>query len=434
MTRRIKIIRFLTLFIISLGISCATIRFQEDISDYFDDIQKLESKLKADPDNAEALRDLGVIYFQTQHYPKAKEYLQKAFAENPQDPKTIFYYGMALEFRNEIKLAIKLHESYSKVSRLSPYRKLMQGRYIRLTREIMRIEMRALLKQEQQLSDENLSPNTVAVFPFSYEGNDKKYAPLGKGLSEMMIIDLGQVNGLKVLERIRLQALLDELAFAQTQYVDPTSAPRVGKILGAGSIIAGAYNVLDKKHLRMDVAFWDVLNRQFPSPTGKTDALANLYYLEKDLVFNVIVEMGIELSLQEREKIFRVPTKNMQAFLAYCRGLDKEDAGQFKAAAKFYQKAIKLDPNFELAGNKAEAAEGLTLAGGSRADVLVQARKIEGKPSIPTVSMDNLISNRLQNLGINVGSNFVPGQDSREPVEEGIDLELPEPPTPPDRQ
>jgi len=438
MNRAWKITR--TVFLTALGagllLSCAAVRFSEDISAYENKIQALERKVQADSANASALRDLGVIYFQTQHYAQAKDYLQRAFALDKRDAKTTFYLGMTYEFQDKIRLAVLFHERYKEVSRLSLYRRLMEGRYHRLTTEILRQEARQLLAEIDKLPLDRMSPQAIAVLPLRYQGADKKYAPLGKGISEMLIGDLGQVRQLKLLERIRLQALLDEMTLAQHPAFDQSTAPSYGKLMSAGRIIAGTYNVLPQEKLQVDVLSWNILSQQYPAAATQSDLLQNLFRMEKDLVFKFIAGMGIELTPQEREKIQFVPTKNLQAFLAYCQGLESEDGGQFNAAATFYQQAKQLDPGFELAGSKAETAQSLSEAGGNKEEAVTVAQNADPpiSPGAPTSQAD-LITDRLRNLGENVGSNFVPGRDNREPVEEADRAfgELGKPPAPPPR-
>jgi tetratricopeptide (TPR) repeat protein len=419
-----------------LVLSCASVQFIEDISAYESKIKALAAKIQADSANAEALSDLGVIYFQTRNYATAEEYLKKAFVEKPLDPKTAFYLGMTLEFQDKIQLALRFYERYKDAPRLSPYRRLMSGRYQQLTYNLTRQEVRELLQQEQQLSETRMSPQAVAVFPLRYLGQDKRFAALGKGLSEMIITDLGRVDEIKLLERIRLQSLLEEIALAQSDLVDQSTAPRFGKLLGAGRIVAGTFTVTEKDQLQTDVLSWDIINRNFPAAATGTEALQNLFRLEKTIVFNVIADMGIELTPEAREKIQFIPTQNLQAFLAYCQGLEQEDAGQFARAASFYQQAAQLDPNFDLAGSKAEITQSLSEAGGSRESATAVAQTID--PPIATdapTSQPDLVADRLQNLGVNVGSNFVPGEDTRKPTEEANKAygDLPKPPAPPPR-
>ena len=54
--------------------------------------------------------------------------------------------------------------------------------------------------------------NAVAVFPFRYVGPTTELRPLGRGLTHMMITDLSKLSRLTLLERERVQALVDELA------------------------------------------------------------------------------------------------------------------------------------------------------------------------------------------------------------------------------
>ena len=434
--RKLSLSFWLTGLFSCFVLSCASVRFVENISAYQTKIEALAARIKADSTDAPAWRDLGIIYFQARQYAPADSCLQRAFAQDAQDPKTIFYLGMAFEFQGKIQQALPLYERYKEIARLSPYRRLMAGRYHQLTNDLTRQEIRALLQQEQQLPEARMSPKAVAVFPLRYLGQDERFAPLGKGLSEMIITDLGRVRELKLLERIRLQTLLDEMALAKSDFFDRSTAPRFGKLLGAGRIIAGTFNVTGKEQLQTDVLSWDIVNRNFPAAATEAEALQNIFRLEKAIVFNVIADLGIELTPEEREKIQLIPTQNLQAFLAYCRGLEKEDAGDFKAAAGFYQQAIQLDPNFDLAGSKAEVSQSLGEAGGSKENVTVVAQMVD--PPITSdapTSQTDLVADRLQNLGVNTGSNFVPGQDNRKPAEEATNAygDLPKPPSPPPR-
>ena len=74
-----------------------------------------------------------------------------------------------------------------------------------------------------------LGARTVAVFPFLYRGSDPALEPLGRALSELLVTDLGQVKRLRVLERARVQVLLDEMDLAERGLVDSTTAARSGR-------------------------------------------------------------------------------------------------------------------------------------------------------------------------------------------------------------
>ena len=420
-------------------LSCATLRNDEDISDYKGKIAALNQKLIRDPNDAESLRDLGEIFFQVKQYPQAIENLKKSYEIDPNDAKTVFYYGMTLEYHNNPQAALSVYINYSDFSSFSPYRHLIEGRYQSVTSDIVHKQFQTLLTSEQELAGQSLAPGTMAVFPLSFQGADDRYAPLGKGLSEMLISDLGRVKKLTLVERTRIEALLQELDLVKAGQVDPSTAPRLGKLLGAGRIVTGSFSVSNEKRLTMSVGSWDVFKKDYPGLTSETDELSNLFRLEKEFVFDLIKGLGITLTTEERDAIQQVPTNNLQAFLLYSIGLEKQDAGDFDGAAVYFNNAASLDPDFIDAKNKSGAAEALVVAGGDKKKALIAAQKVD-VPIGPDIGGTDLVMDRLQNLGNGIGSNFYPGQDDRKPAQEASSSGqfnppevLPPPPPPPHR-
>jgi hypothetical protein len=64
--------------------------------------------------------------------------------------------------------------------------------------------------------------------------------------------------------------------------------------------------------------------------------------------------MGIALTPAEQRAIAERPTADLQAFLAFSRGLEADDQGRFTEAAQFYQQAAARDPSFRAAKERAE--------------------------------------------------------------------------------
>ncbi|GIV60325.1 tetratricopeptide repeat protein [Rhodocaloribacter litoris] len=415
------------------GAACATVPVEEDLTDHEGRIEQLQQRIARNPDDAEALRDLGIIYLRTRQYGRASEYLEMAFARDPGDPATLFHLGMVNEALGKRESALRLYEKYPEVSRASKYRKLMAGRYEWVVRRMMEEDVRDRLRREQELRArgdtaclEPVEPRVVGVYPLVYQGQDERYAALGRGLAEMITIDLTHVNSLRVVERVRLQELIDEINLAQTALFDPGTAPRVGCLMGAGRLLGGVYNVLGDDDLRLDATVWE--DEETVELDPQTDALRRLFELEKALVFSFLDRIGVQLTPEERQRIEYIPTQNLQAFLAYSRGLEREDAGAYGDAAAFYQQAARLDPAFTEAADRADKAEGqVTVAG-----------PVEGAlsalftPAGPTVDP---MGSRLRHLTGGIGASLVPGQDNRNPAEEAgsTTATLPDPPPPPSR-
>src|SRR5690606_18943140 len=94
-------------------------------------------------------------------------------------------------------------------------------------------------------------------------------------------------------------------------------------------------------------------------------ALDELFALEKGIVLDVLDRLGVTLTAAERERFDHVPTRNLEAFLAYSRGLLEEDAGRYGEAAEFYAEAVALDPGFAEAAEKLAEAEAVAAVAGS---------------------------------------------------------------------
>jgi tetratricopeptide (TPR) repeat protein len=420
---------------------CGAISMQQGGLNSQYDISQLQSRIKKNPKDFQALRDLGVASYERDQFKQARKYLIRAFKLNPSDPQTMLYLGMALEAEKLPKLAQRIYKRYHKIPAKSEYRSLIQARYELLSRDMAKQDIKTAMSNEEAIGAKQLSPNAIAVLPLKKTSGPDEYAPLGTGIAEMIITDLAQVPELKLIERVRVSALMEEMALGQSGMIDVSTAPRMGQLVSAGRIVNGTYTIGADEHVNIDASFWDVMKQQQPAVNSKSDALQNIFVLEKDLVFNMIDDMGITLTPEQHAKIQYIPTKNLQAFLAYSMGLELEDAGQFEAAAKEFENAVKMDPQFKKASARAHANQSMAVMQGPKPNLAKFADSFErgdisraAGPDGITAPSFNLMEQRLQNLSLNLGSNFIPGQDTRKPTEEAgatIYNALPLPPNPP---
>lgn len=428
-------LRALALSVVAFGLlACAPDpRLREDPEDFREEVARLERQIAENPEAAAPLRDLGAIYVRTKRPDEGYRYLEKALSREPNDPKTLFYMGVASERLGRTQEARQLYRRFPKVPEDSRFRSLMRGRYEWLLRQRVERQMARMVQREDTLAND-ISPRTVAVLPFAYEGGSEKYAPLGRGLAEMISVDLAQIEELQLVERVRVEALLRELELSESQYVDPSTAPRAGRILGAGRLVGGAYSVLDGESLRIETALADLQNRDALSDIrSRSDALEQLFEVKTEIVFDVAERFGVELSEKERSAIERVPTRNLQAFLAYSRGLEREARGDFEGAAEAYRQARTLDPDFSRAARRLESTEILSMVAGGIDQVLMAAVQIE----VQTTALD-LARNRHRTLsravGIGVGPEIIGRQPGAEFQTTLNAAAFEDPPLPPPRE
>ncbi|HEX9934723.1 MAG TPA: tetratricopeptide repeat protein [bacterium] len=377
-------------------------------------------ELKKNPNDLEALRNLGVYGFENGKTDVSAQCWLRVYKQKPSDPQALYYLGRLLEAKNRKSQALALYGRFAEAPKSSPFRGKMVERYRVLSREKLKAEMRRLLDQENTLGDEPPSENTVAVFPFEYRGTNAKLSPLGKGLAEMVMTDLSQVRDLKVVERVRVQALFDEAVLAQSGLAREEGAPALGKLLKAGKMVYGGFRMRDQNDVVLDVTYADAVNQTASEPMEFSDALKNLFLLEKDAVFRIIDGMGIRLTPREKERIQRIPTKNLMAFVNYCMGLEMEDKGEFEQASTYFQKALTIDPAFSSAQLKIQGGDVLASAEASEPSSRPDGRKAAPKKvsSLPDEGRKALIQNRLNMLHHSLGIQFKPGVDARKPITE----------------
>jgi len=198
---------------------------------------------------------------------------------------------------------------------------------------------------------------------------DSSFQPLSRGLAELLMSDLALVRNLRLLERVQIGTLLDELKLGQTARADPATAARVGRLLRAERMVQGVASIAQNGPVRMSAS---VVRGDGSVRTGAqvSGTFKQLLDLEKQLVFGLATELGIQLTEAERQRILRQGPKNLAAFLAYSKGLDALDRGDYRAAAAAFSAAVHADPSFQQAQQQQQAAEAAPVVQASPGDVV----------------------------------------------------------------
>lgn len=219
-------------------------------------------------------------------------------------------------------------------------------------RQALAEEARLAIQAEASLSTLPAVPNTIAVLPWTYLGTDPELKPLERGLAHLLVTDLAKVGRLTLLERTRVQALTDELALTDSARVAPATAARSGRLLRAADVLQGAIHETGRGTVRLDASVVATSTSTIRATGTASDRLDQLFTLEKVIVFDLLDRMGVTLSPAERRAISERPTADLQAFLAFSRGLEAEDRGDAAAAARFFESASARDPGFRAARNR----------------------------------------------------------------------------------
>lgn len=348
--------------------ACATA-----ISGSADSITRLEQARTADPKSEPVQRSLGIAYFKAKRYGDAKTALQQAASMDPNDGVAALYLGLNAEAQDDLPAARTAYESYLRVGKTRGVKNQISERLVVIARKENEAAAKLAVAQERQRGAVPGPATTVAVMPFSFIGSDTTLKPLERGFAELVTTDLTRSSRLTVVERARLQALLDEIALQQAVSVQSGTGVRAGKILQAGRLVGGSIAQVGTDQLSVNASVTNVQTTQTEGAGARGQQTAEqIFQLEKDIVFALFNDMRIQLTTAERTAIDQRPTRSLQAFLAYSRGLELLDRGRYDEAGRFFDNAVRLDPNFGSAQQKSQEAKS------GAAGTTVTAASVEG--------------------------------------------------------
>jgi TolB-like protein len=188
----------------------------------------------------------------------------------------------------------------------------------------------------------------LAILFFDYTGKDEALAPLREGLAQMLISDFSAGGQVRVVERARLKALLEEQKLGQSGQVDPASAARVGKLLGARFLVLGSFFDL-KNVLRIDARVVEVETGKIIRSVGTNGAADDFWTLEKNLAQKLGEVLESNLPAFIRPAAVAPPKVKSKTIATYGRALRALDAGRRAEAKQLLDQVVTEAPQFSLA-------------------------------------------------------------------------------------
>lgn len=397
-----------------------------------ENLPALEAAQQQRPRDAGLLTRLGIAYYDAKRYDRAHDVLRSALVITNQNYAAYVYLALAYEELGKFDSARVAFGTASAQAGDARQRGDIENRLTLLTRRELRQAAKDAVAQETRLSAQPPTPNSVAVFPFRYVGINEELRPLARGLTHLMITDLGKLPRLTLLERERVQALVDELALTDAGRVDPGTGARSGRMLRAARVIQGSVqDVPGKTDVRLDAAVIDATNSNVVATGTGSEQLQQLFALEKQVLFRLLDQMGITVTPSERRALSERPTADLQAYLAFSRGLEAEDRGDFAGAEAAYGAALARDPNFRQARDRRTASQRAaqassvsprTLAGLSPGGDLGDAGPQGGAPPTDpgdggrTAVLRTAVLNTVPSSGATITSRVGSGPISRQPA------------------
>ena len=185
----------------------------------------------------------------------------------------------------------------------------------------------------------------IAVLEFENVTKDKTLDWIGTGIKEHLTTQLSQIPEFVVVERTRLSDAIKELNFNRSQYVDPATAQKMGKVLGVQSVVVGSYLKLDGA-MRINVRLVDVETGQVKAPTLVDGSFKKFFDLQNDVAMKLAAEMKGALGEADKKQLETTPTSSLDAYRALADGVYFLGQNSLDDALTQFDLGLKADANY----------------------------------------------------------------------------------------
>lgn len=190
----------------------------------------------------------------------------------------------------------------------------------------------------------------IAVFPFTNGGsfgrNAEDLAAMEVGIQQMLLTELQQNPALRIVERSAVRQLIDEQDLGAAGRLDPATAARVGRLVGARYAIMGVFMDLNG-NFRLDGRIVDV-------ETGEILRAVRVENQRREQLYGMLVTLagrimeGVELpplaqAAQQERRARNVPD---EATTLYARAVFNAENGRTEQAIELYRQIVQRFPDY----------------------------------------------------------------------------------------
>lgn len=189
----------------------------------------------------------------------------------------------------------------------------------------------------------------VAVMPFKNLNQDPAHDWLKLGIAETMVADLRRGGKLRVVERDQIDQAMAELALQGNKGSEESTAARVGKMVGARTILVGSFQQVGGQ-VRIVARFVAVETGVVVDAVKLTGPMQKILALQDQIVAKLLGDQAPKAERPAR----RTEPKVVKAYQLYAMSLgtasDAERVGYLK-------QALEADPEFTYAADDLLALE-----------------------------------------------------------------------------
>jgi len=199
---------------------------------------------------------------------------------------------------------------------------------------------------------QELDRPVVAILNFTNSAlvDHELYEPFTVGIAGMLLSDLRRNGSIELVERERIRDLLDEIDLGSSGSVDPSTAVRAGRILGAHHVIVGGFVIDREENLRLDARAVNVETSRIEHVETVEDDADNLLRAVRRLAEQLSADMDLPMDELDAPETGTATSGQLLANLKYARALLEEDQDNAPGAAELYSEFLAETPlNYAIA-------------------------------------------------------------------------------------
>ncbi len=184
---------------------------------------------------------------------------------------------------------------------------------------------------------------SIAVLPFDNMSNDPEQEYFSDGISEDLITDLSKIPDLLVISRLS----------SFTYKGKSVKIQQIAKDLGVRYVLEGSVRKANGT-VRINAQLIDASTGHHLWAERYDGNTRDIFDLQDKITRKITTSLEVKLTQKEQAHLTQKETENMEAYEANLKGATianslRNDAERFVAALPWFEKAIKLDPDFSLA-------------------------------------------------------------------------------------
>jgi adenylate cyclase len=230
---------------------------------------------------------------------------------------------------------------------------------------------------------------SIAVLPFVNMSADRNDEYLSDGVSEELITALSKITGLQV------KARTSSFAFKGKN----EDIQKIGELLHVSHLLEGSVAKAGNK-LRITAQLIQASDGNHKWSDIYDREMQDIFAVRSEVAGKVAETLKVRLLGEEKHKIDKKPTENLEAYNLYRQGrfyADKLSEEGMTKAVPFFQQAIEKDPGFALA--YAGMADNYVIA----ADAIIPPREAFSKAkeaALKAIELDDALAEAHASLGL----------------------------------